>query len=400
MMYNDPLFQSAFSLITQLHHKGYEGHIVGGAVRDLVLGRSVGDIDIATSALPHQVTQVFEHVIPIGVEHGTVLVRYQSQSFEVTTYRTEQGYTDFRHPDQVSFVQSIKEDLSRRDFTINAMAMDLKGEIIDPYGGKEDLTNQRIRAVGNAQTRFSEDPLRMMRALRFASQLQFEVDSEVSTAIESQVAKLGHIAIERVAVEFAKLTAGDDFRKGLQLCSQLGVHSQLPIFSKKPHLQEIIPEDRLDGFAVLIAYYYEQDNSVDILQWVKNWKQSNKVKRDSFSLHYALREFQQKNEVTHWLVYQLPNPLIPSFAKLLRALGYQIEEQRLFNISAELPIQSRNDLAFGAQDFIQLWPQRQKGPWIKSGIEKIEYAVVNKQLPNQYEQIKEWVDQWNPPVNN
>ncbi|MFD2925785.1 CCA tRNA nucleotidyltransferase [Halobacillus naozhouensis] len=399
-MYNDPLFQTSFSLLTQLHRKGFEGHIVGGAVRDLVLGRPVGDIDIATSATPDQVNQVFDQVIPIGVEHGTVLVRYQSQSFEVTTYRTEQGYTDFRHPDQVSFVQSIQDDLSRRDFTINAMAMDANEKIIDPYGGKDDLANGRIRAVGDAQTRFSEDPLRMMRALRFASQLQFEVESEVRTAIEDQAAKLGHIATERVAIEFAKLTAGVNYKEGLQLCSQLGVFSHLPIFSKYHHLQKVVPADRLEGFAVLITYYYEQDNNIDILQWVKSWKQSNKVKRDSFSLAQALREFRKKDEVTHWLVYQLPEHLLISFVQLLRALGYRIEEQCLTNVAAKLPIQSRNDLAFGAKDLIQLFPQKPKGPWIKSGVEKIEYAVVNKQLPNKYEQIKEWVDQWNPPVNN
>ncbi|UOR12482.1 CCA tRNA nucleotidyltransferase [Halobacillus amylolyticus] len=395
-----PSLKSAFHLLSDLEDAGYESHIVGGAVRDIVLGRPMGDIDIATSATPQQVMSIFNHVIPIGIDHGTVMVRYQSHSFEVTTYRTEDGYTDFRHPDEVAFVNSIQEDLSRRDFTINAMAMKQSGDIIDPFQGKKDLSRQIIRAVGDAHTRFNEDPLRMMRAIRFASQLQFEVTDEVRQAIYNQASLLTHIAVERITVEFEKLMAGEGYQNGIHLCYTLGVFSYLPIFSENKSLQMTVPKHNLFGFAQLITYYHEQTPAVSLIKWVKDWKLSNRVKREAFSLHYALTEYKQHGQVTLWLAYQLPEQLSGAFIQVLKALGYPVKKEGFTEVSAMLPIHSRDELSFQAKDLIQSFPNVAKGSWISEGMKKIEYAVVTKQLSNKYEHIKEWVDKWNPPASN
>src|SRR5699024_3914466 len=145
--------------------------------------RPIGDIDIATSALPEQIQAIFPQVIPVGIEHGTVIVRYNHVSYEVTTFRLDGEYSDQRHPDSVQFIDRIDEDLERRDFTINALAMNKKGQIIDLFAGKKDLARKMIRTVGNGYDRFNEDPLRIIRAFRFSSQLGFSIEKETLKAI-------------------------------------------------------------------------------------------------------------------------------------------------------------------------------------------------------------------------
>lgn len=170
------LFSHAFKIIEQIESNRFQAFIVGGAVRDYLLNRPISDIDIATDALPADIMKIFDKVIPTGIKHGTVLVRSQQLSFEITTFRKESGYQDHRHPDSVTFVSDIEEDLSRRDFTMNALAMDRNFKVIDPFGGESDIKAQIIRMVGNPNHRLQEDPLRMMRAVRFSSQLGFAVD--------------------------------------------------------------------------------------------------------------------------------------------------------------------------------------------------------------------------------
>ena len=170
-------------VISQLNAAGYEAVFVGGAVRDFLLGKEPKDIDIATVATPEQVKSVFANTVDLGAEHGTVLVIESGEPIEVTTYRTEGTYTDKRRPDKVQFVTSLKEDLRRRDFTINALAMTLTGEIIDPFGGRTDLKAGVIKAVGNPIERFTEDALRIVRGVRFVSTLGFAMNEETKNAM-------------------------------------------------------------------------------------------------------------------------------------------------------------------------------------------------------------------------
>ena len=161
------------AILQTLERAGFEARYVGGCVRDTLLGRPVHDWDIASQALPEDVLRLFPRCVPTGLQHGTVTVLLDGTSAEVTTYRLDGAYHDSRHPDGVRFVRSLADDLARRDFTINAMAMDLSGTITDLFGGREDLARGVIRCVGDAETRFREDALRMLRARRFAAQLVF-----------------------------------------------------------------------------------------------------------------------------------------------------------------------------------------------------------------------------------
>ena len=198
-------------VLSRLHQAGYQAYVVGGCVRDTLLGKVPKDWDVCTNALPHEMKQVFAdcHVIETGLQHGTLTVMYQQEPFEVTTFRVDGEYTDHRHPDEVIFVADVREDLSRRDFTVNAMAWSPETGVVDAFCGQEDLERRLIRCVGEPEKRFQEDALRIMRALRFASVYGFAIDPATDAAIHALKDTLTGVAAERIRVELAKLLCGD-----------------------------------------------------------------------------------------------------------------------------------------------------------------------------------------------
>ena len=197
------------AILQTLERAGFEARYVGGCVRDTLLGRPVHDWDIASQALPEDVLRLFPRCVPTGLQHGTVTVLLDDTSAEVTTYRLDGAYHDSRHPDGVRFVRSLADDLARRDFTINAMAMDLSGTITDLFGGREDLARGVIRCVGDAETRFREDALRMLRARRFAAQLGFALEAGTEAAIGRCAGLCAALSRERVREEAEKTLLSD-----------------------------------------------------------------------------------------------------------------------------------------------------------------------------------------------
>jgi tRNA nucleotidyltransferase (CCA-adding enzyme) len=199
--------EEARYILQRLQDQGYEAYLVGGCVRDFLMKRPIKDIDIATSALPEQVMACFSRTAPTGLQHGTVTVILEQGTYEVTTFRTESQYEDFRRPKEVAFVSSLTEDLRRRDFTMNAMAMDQSGGIIDPFGGQKDMEAGLLRCVGKAEERFGEDALRMLRCIRFASTYALQVEAKTWQALLRQAPLLRHIAMERVRSELQRMIA-------------------------------------------------------------------------------------------------------------------------------------------------------------------------------------------------
>ena len=199
----------AAALLDALHAAGYAAYAVGGCVRDSLLGRTAHDWDLCTSALPQQVMELFgaEQCIPTGLQHGTVTIKYGGQLYETTTFRTEGSYTDGRHPDEVQFVPDVREDLARRDFTINAMAYNEAEGLVDPFGGQKDLQNGLLRAVGEPQQRFTEDALRILRLYRFAARFGFALDTATARAARQLAPHLDCSSAERIQEELAKLLA-------------------------------------------------------------------------------------------------------------------------------------------------------------------------------------------------
>lgn len=200
-------------LINILHSNGYEAFLCGGAVRDSILGRTIHDYDITTSATPDEMMEVFKdkRIIETGLQHGTITIVIDGEGYECTTYRIDGNYSDSRRPDSVTFTRNLKEDLKRRDFTINAMAYNDEVGLVDPFNGMEDIEHYKIRCVGRAEDRFSEDALRILRAIRFASQLGFVVDSDISLNIHKMYKNLENISIERINSEFCKIALSSEF---------------------------------------------------------------------------------------------------------------------------------------------------------------------------------------------
>ena len=197
--------KNAETILHILENAGYEAYVVGGCVRDSILGRKPDDWDITTSAKPEQVKELFHRTVDTGLQHGTVTVLMEKEGYEVTTYRVDGEYEDGRHPKEVTFTASLEEDLKRRDFTINAMAYNPSGGLVDLFGGLEDIDRKIIRCVGDPLERFTEDALRIMRAVRFSAQLGFSIEEETRKALKVLAPNLKHVSAERIQVELVKL---------------------------------------------------------------------------------------------------------------------------------------------------------------------------------------------------
>ncbi|MFA5103649.1 MAG: CCA tRNA nucleotidyltransferase [Candidatus Margulisiibacteriota bacterium] len=216
--------KGVLNIISKLQQNGFQAYVVGGAVRDLLLGNLVYDWDITSDALPKQVSSLFEKVVPTGIKYGTVTVMLDDGDYEVTTFRCDEKYSDGRHPDKVSFTKDLKEDLSRRDFTVNAIAYDpVSQKIIDPYGGRDDLEKKIIRAVGDPLLRFKEDGLRCLRACRFAAKLNFEIDKKTLAAVPVTLKVFKKVASERVRDEILKIISSEKPSIGFEYMRQTGL---------------------------------------------------------------------------------------------------------------------------------------------------------------------------------
>ncbi|WP_168119124.1 CCA tRNA nucleotidyltransferase [Paenibacillus sp. HB172176] len=227
--------RAALPVLNLLQNQGYEAVFVGGAVRDLLLERPVNDIDIATSARPEEVMKLFPKCIPTGLQHGTVTVLLEGASYEITTFRREAAYEHYRKPSEVSFIRDLDGDLLRRDFTMNAMAAQADGTLYDPYQGRGDLLAKKLRCVGAAETRFQEDALRMLRAIRFIGSYRLTPALSAWRALRKHRPLLKFIAMERVEAELSKMLESDETLRGLTwlAASRLLEHTKEPIFDRK-----------------------------------------------------------------------------------------------------------------------------------------------------------------------
>ena len=243
-MLND---KNTAAVLEQLENAGFEAYIVGGCVRDKLMGRQIHDTDITTNAIPEQIIAAFPDCknIPTGIKHGTVTIIKNHVSYEITTYRIDGEYSDSRRPDSVIFTADITDDLARRDFTMNAIAMDRHGNIVDAFGGKTDIENKLIRCVGDPEQRFTEDALRIMRAIRFASQLGFDIEEKTSEAVHSMKKRLKNISKERVRDELDKLLCGKNCLKVLMEYSDV-ITAVIPEFQASIGFDQHSPYHKYD----------------------------------------------------------------------------------------------------------------------------------------------------------
>ena len=254
------------ALLERLERAGYEAYLVGGCVRDTYMGIPPQDYDITTSALPEQTKEVFrgERVIETGLAHGTLTVLTDCGPVEITTYRQDGDYSDHRHPDAVYFTRSLKEDLARRDFTINAMAMDRRQNLVDLFGGRADMDAKILRCVGDAQRRFEEDALRIMRAMRFAARLGFALEEQTKAAMECKKDLLKTVAAERIFADLCGLLKGEYAADILRQQHQV-VRVILPEFEAEFERLDQLPPDPAMRLAVLL----KKETAAEILAKLK-----------------------------------------------------------------------------------------------------------------------------------
>ncbi|MEN2766198.1 CCA tRNA nucleotidyltransferase [Ornithinibacillus xuwenensis] len=393
-------FQDALPIIEAIEEAGHQAYYVGGCVRDFLLNCQIGDIDITTSAKPDVIQAIFDDVIPVGIEHGTVIVRHQDVSYEVTTFRVEGEYSDKRHPDTVEFINQIDKDLERRDFTINALAMDKTGEIIDLFNGREDLENRIIRTVGNGNERFKEDSLRILRAVRFTSQLGFWIDEHTKQAIINVKPEIEGLAIERITKELHKLFAGNYVAKGLEYLVDLHITAHIPILKQFKDIQTLQHITRpLSSLSEVICFIHQREPNIQIRDIVAEWKCSNKVLKNAMHLNEAIRYY-KSNGLDNWLVYVLPPELYKGFSQLIAVLlSEKVDLEALTTMHDNLTIRSKKDLAINGNDILEMYPNHKKGPWIHSVLIDMEKQVVLGNVFNTKTMLKEWI-KWNPPEIN
>ncbi|MGW5980441.1 CCA tRNA nucleotidyltransferase [Bacillus mycoides] len=392
-------FNKASSIIEMLKQHGHEAYFVGGSVRDLIIDRPIGDIDIATSALPEEVMAIFPRHVPVGLEHGTVIVVENGEPYEVTTFRTESEYEDFRRPSSVQFVRSLEEDLKRRDFTMNAIAMTEEGEMVDLFAGKEAIRLKEITTVGDAADRFQEDALRMMRAIRFVSTLGFSLEIKTKQAIETYGHLLEHIAIERITVEFEKLLTGTYCVNGLQELVET------KLFSHLPYLQ--MSEERL-----LKATQYKWDSfETDVEAWafflycigeehpsvfLRQWKFSNKKIKDIVAVLLAIRSRKEKEWDTI-LLYKTGIRIAEMAERVYEAIIESYNSASVKQVQSlfhALPIKNRQEMNVTGNDLLS-WADKKPGPWVAEMLQNIEEAIVQGDLVNKKEDIREWLQRCN-----
>ncbi|MDR1521774.1 MAG: CCA tRNA nucleotidyltransferase [Streptococcaceae bacterium] len=388
-------FKKAMPIVKRFKQASFVAYFVGGSVRNFLLGKEICDIDIATSAYPAEIKKIFSKTVDIGIEHGTVIILYKGRSYEVTTFRTESAYQDYRKPDKVNFVRTLADDLKRRDFTINALAMDSNGEIIDLFAGKADLKAKIIRAVGDAHKRFHEDALRMMRAFRFASQLGFIIESTTYQAIEKNIFLLEKISVERIQIEFIKLMLGEFRNKGLQFFIKSKAFLYLPFFKQKnsEFLKELLllPNDKLRTSSqvwALLGYFLNLSKN-EFHKFLHAWKEAKNVFREAY-LMLKLFKKREHSEWTNELLFQAGIDVALLTEELVQLLFRCGNSKKVKEKFAKLPITSRNEIVIDGND-LKNKLNRPPGEWLGCMITDIERLILEGKLKNEYQAIMKFV---------
>ena len=389
-------FIKPLAILTELKSHGHEAYFVGGAVRDLLLNREIGDIDIATSARPEQVKSLFSKTIDVGAIHGTIIVLLNGSAYEVTTYRSEDQYEDYRRPGSVTFIKSLKEDLARRDFTMNAIAMSSEGKIVDPFHGRKAIAAKLIQTVGDPTDRFSEDALRMMRAIRFVSQLSFRLDENTYKAIKVNTKLLENISVERKTVEFEKLISGENYETSLKYLEATEIFWYLP--GMGVHNDRISNLQSFDWTSLterpehwtLLVYLLQCKHPAIFL---RSWKLPNKVIKNVMTNLHLLNQVHSMDDWSRILLYTYGEVNVIQAEKVRSVLmDENINEnlERLHMLFKRMPITSRRELAIDGHDLIMIYNEK-PGAWVADLLEKVEQEVIMDRIKNDKGKIEEWL---------
>lgn len=383
-------------IISRLEKADFEAYAVGGCVRDSILGRSPEDWDITTSAKPEEVKRLFSTTIDTGLQHGTVTVVIEKEGFEVTTFRLDGDYTDGRHPDRVAFTSSLTEDLRRRDFTINAMAYSEKRGLIDEFDGERDLEDGVIRAVGDACERFSEDALRMLRAIRFAGQLNFKIADETFDAIKELSPNISKVSVERIAKELEKLLLSGN-PEYIALVYETGIFSviapEVAMLFENGEISDSIkalsrasfPEKK-ELYQIRLAILLEDlgaDKAAKLLKRLKLDNDTiNTVKK---LLGLSLREVENNETDMRRTVKEAGHKMMPLLLEMRRAKGLKDNKDLYQTVIDNGYCTSISELNINGKDLMDAGIP--KGALIGSTLERLLELVIEKPELNTRESL-------------
>jgi len=431
-----PILKEALYIVDTLVEAGYSAYFVGGAVRDVLLGREIHDVDIATNARPEQTLSLFPKGFATGLQHGTVTIVHQHINYEVTTFRVESDYTDYRRPEQVHFVHELKSDLARRDFTMNAMAINKQGFVVDYFNGIEALHNRMLVAVGDPCLRFKEDALRMVRAIRFATIYKLKCDEALWDALIELRPLLSYISMERIQQEMFKLLSSINCIEDLELLYQ----SELLNFTKKklsisktlhhwfhnetPLLKQTISQEYMfwvilyaysplsieDIKADFIALVFSKKYSFKIvlfIEWLRFWLATDAAQYDSaeYFKHYKdylnMYRVLSKQDLTlindidkvklitkmYWQEQLLYYPeLLLEFEQILFTCGLQHLQNSMKQIEQRQIVTKLKKLKLTGKQLIQSL-NKEAGPWLKQLLHLLIFAVNLQIVENEEEQL-------------
>lgn len=371
-------FKGAIDILKIFNQNGYEAYFVGGCVRDYLLGEDFSDIDITTNALPDEVKKVFRKSIDTGIQHGTVTILVNGDSYEVTTFRTEEDYTNHRSPEKVEFVSNLREDLDRRDFTINAMALDYNGKLFDYHNGDQDLNYKIIRTVNNPNERFYEDALRMLRAFRFSSKLGFEIENNTLNAIKKNAELIKFVSIERIVNEFKKLLAGKGNLRSLELLIDSKLNLYIPFFNKVDEVQNF------SSFSFCQSLYILAKLNNISFEKLRDLKLSNKEIKKIKEYERINLEF-INNTTLELILYKYDKDDI----HFINDYFDYCDKKEIDIIN--LPITSFNDIAITSTEIISII-DKSPGPWIKEVTKKLEEAILLNKINNTEKNIVDFLE--------
>ena len=370
-------FKGAIDILKIFNKNGYEAYFVGGCVRDYLLGEEFSDIDITTNALPEEVKKIFRKSIDTGIQHGTVTILVNGEGYEVTTFRTEDEYINHRSPEKVEFVSNLREDLDRRDFTINAMALDSNGILFDYHNGEKDLSSGVIRTVNNPNDRFYEDALRMLRAFRFSSKLGFEIEYDTLEAIKRNAELIKFVSIERIVNEFKKLLSGKGNLRSLELLLDSKLNTYIPFLEEIEIIQDFSKYSFCQSLYILAKI---NDISFDIL---KELKLSNK----------EIKLIKEYDKIKEDFINNVPLELILykyNFEDVVFVSEYFSYKNRRDIENCKLTINSFDEVDITSQEIISTIGEK-PGPWIKSVVSELEHKILLNRLDNNRKDILDFL---------
>lgn len=372
-------FQPGIDVILKLESNGFEAAIVGGAVRDYLLGRNIHDIDITTSATGREIKDIFVNTVDVAIKHGTVIVRHKGRSFEVTSYRGV----------------SLLEDLRRRDFTINAMAFTSEKRLVDPFYGTKDIEKKTIRGVNNPTKRFQEDPLRILRALRFVSELGFDIETETFTALKTEARFVRNVAMERISLEMQKIWLGPYVKKSLCLFSKIGLLEEIePLLPFQRLLENAntgVLLSKLTNITEIWAFLFYQTKELDMKGLLKEWKQSNKTSNEVEAIVKRLPNIIEKGLLSEDLYHLGLETSIKAGRLRAVILNEVFDQKEVEACFAKLPIKRKKDLAINGYDISFILKKEEPVEKIGQLLSIIERAVVTEKVQNNKDAIFDWL---------